>query len=162
MNITTNPDEDLDSRLGNRLLRPGDEEYEQRRHVWNGMVDKRPELIARCASGADVVAAVNLARERGLLLAVRGGGHSFAGFSTCDDGLVLDLSLMNAVEVDAEKRVARAAGGITWGVFDAATHAHGLATTGGLVSTTGIAGLTLGGGIGWLQRKCGLACDNLL
>jgi FAD/FMN-containing dehydrogenase len=126
------------------------------------MIDRRPDLIARCHSKNDVVAAVNFAREHRLLLAVRGGGHSFAGFSTCDGGLVLDLSPMQAVEVDPDRQVARAEGGVTWSIFDAATHARGLASTGGLISTTGIAGLTLGGGIGWLQRKCGLACDNLL
>ncbi|MDQ6840862.1 MAG: FAD-dependent oxidoreductase, partial [Actinomycetota bacterium] len=126
------------------------------------MIDKRPALIARCNSNNDVIAAVNFAREQALLLAVRGGGHSFAGFSTCDDGLVLDLSPMQSVDIDPDRKVARAEGGVTWSVFDAATHAYGLASTGGLISTTGIAGLTLGGGIGWLQRKCGLACDNLL
>ena len=144
------------------LVRPDDDDYDEHRRVWNGMIDKRPALIARCRSNSDVVAAVNFARDHDLLLAVRGGGHSFAGFSTCDGGLVLDLSLMQSVEVDADRKVARAEGGVTWSVFDAATHAHGLASTGGLISTTGIAGLTLGGGIGWLQRKCGLACDNLL
>ena len=144
------------------LIQPGDDGYEEHRRVWNGMIDKRPGLIVRCASLDDVVNTVNFAREEGLQLAVRGGGHSFAGFSTCDGGVVLDLSLMNTVEVDPGSRLARAGGGVTWGVFDAATHAYGLATTGGLISTTGIAGLTLGGGIGWLQRKYGLACDNLL
>ncbi len=148
--------------FGGELLGPGEDAYEEHRWVWNGMIDRHPALIARCHSTNDVVAGVNFARQQGLLLAVRGGGHSFAGFSTCDDGLVLDLSPMQRVEVDAERRVAQAGGGATWSVFDAATHVHGLASTGGLISTTGIAGLTLGGGIGWLQRKCGLACDNLL
>ena len=145
-----------------QVIGPGDDGYEEHRRVWNGMIDKHPALIARCRSRDDVVRAVNFARDRGLLLAVRGGGHSFAGFSTCDGGVVLDLSNMQAVVVNADRQVARAEGGVTWGVFDAATHAHGLASTGGLISTTGIAGLTLGGGIGWLQRKYGLACDNLL
>jgi FAD/FMN-containing dehydrogenase len=152
----------LQGLLEGELIRPGEDGYEEHRRVWNGMIDKRPALIARCATVADVVHSVNFAREEGLLLAVRGGGHSFAGFSTCDGGLVLDLSLMNTVEVDPGRRLARAGGGVTWADFDAATHVHGLASTGGLISTTGIAGLTLGGGIGWLQRKCGLACDNLL
>ena len=152
----------LQGLLDGELIRPDEDGYEEHRLVWNGMIDKRPALIARCASLQDVVRTVNFAREEGLLLAVRGGGHSFAGFSTCDEGLVLDLSLLNRVEVDPERRRARAGGGVTWGGFDAATHVHGLASTGGLISTTGIAGLTLGGGIGWLQRKCGLACDNLL
>ena len=150
------------SEFRGEVVGPGDGTYEEHRRVWNGMIDKRPALIARCRSTEHVVAAVNFARQRELLLAVRGGGHSFAGFSTCDGGLVLDLSPMQAVEVDPERRVARAEGGVTWGVFDEATHAYGLASTGGLISTTGIAGLTLGGGIGWLQRKWGLACDNLL
>jgi FAD/FMN-containing dehydrogenase len=152
----------LTDEFAGELVRPDDDHYEEHRRVWNGMIDKRPALIARCNSDSDVVAAVNFARDHGLLLAVRGGGHSFAGFSTCDGGLVVDLSPMQSVEVDADRKVARAEGGVTWSVFDAATHAHGLASTGGLISTTGIAGLTLGGGIGWLQRKWGLACDNLL
>jgi FAD/FMN-containing dehydrogenase len=165
MTLTTHNEgatERLQGVLAGELIRPGEAGYEEHRLVWNGMIDKRPALIARCASVADVVHAVNFAREEGVILSVRGGGHSFAGFSTCDGGLVLDLSLMNTVEVDPERRRARVGGGATWSVFDAATHAHGLATTGGLISTTGVAGLTLGGGIGWLQRKCGLACDNLL
>ncbi|MGH3522734.1 MAG: FAD-binding oxidoreductase [Mycobacterium sp.] len=152
----------LARQLVGELIRPGDDGYEEHRRVWNGMIDRRPALIARCSGPDDVVAAVNFARERHVLLAVRGGGHSFAGFSTCDGGLVLDLSPMQSVEIDPARRVARAEGGVTWGVYDAATHAYDLASTGGLISTTGIAGLTLGGGIGWLQRKCGLACDNLL
>jgi hypothetical protein len=154
--------EDLAIQFGGELVRPGDDGYEEGRRGWNGMIDRRPALIARCQSTADVSAVVNLAPQLGLLLAVRGGGHSFAGFSTCDDGVVLDLSPMQAVDVDADRQVARAQGGVTWSIFDAATHAHGLASTGGLISTTGIAGLTLGGGVGWLQRKWGLACDNLL
>jgi FAD/FMN-containing dehydrogenase len=154
--------EHLQGLIDGALIRPGEVGYDEHRRVWNGMIDKRPALIARCASVADVVSTVNFTREEGLQLAIRGGGHSFAGFSTCDGGMVLDLSRMNTVEVDPGNRVARAGGGVTWGTFDAATHAHGLASTGGLISTTGIAGLTLGGGIGWLQRKCGLACDNLL
>ena len=152
----------LHASLDGELIQPADAAYEEHRLVWNGMIDRRPALIARCASVTDVINTVRFARDEGLPLSVRGGGHSFAGFSTCDGGVVLDLSPMNSVEVDPENRRARAGGGVTWGRFDAATHAHGLATTGGLISTTGIAGLTLGGGIGWLQRQCGLACDNLL
>jgi FAD/FMN-containing dehydrogenase len=165
VNSTTIDPEHLDQLAGEfegDLLGPDDDGYEEHRRVWNGMIDKHPALIARCHSTSDVVSIVNFARERDLLLAVRGGGHSFAGFSTCDGGVVLDLSPMQAVDVDPDRRVARAQGGVTWSVFDAATHAHGLACTGGLISTTGVAGLTLGGGIGWLQRRCGLACDNLL
>ncbi len=158
----TGPIDSLKRWLQGELILPGEDRYEEHRRVWNGMIDKRPAAIARCDSRADVIATVNVARSNGLLLAVRGGGHSFAGFSTCDGGMVLDLSPMNAVEVDPDGQLARAGGGVTWGTFDAATHVHGLATTGGLISTTGIAGLTLGGGIGWLQRKYGLACDNLL
>jgi FAD/FMN-containing dehydrogenase len=124
--------------------------------------DRRPALIARPTSTTDVQAAVNYAREAGVALSVRGGGHSAQGFGTWDDALVIDLSSMNAIEVDAEQRTARAQAGLTWGEFDAATQEHGLAVTGGRVSTTGIAGLTLGSGSGWLERRCGLTADNLI
>lgn len=144
------------------LLASGDEGYEQARFTWNAMFDKQPALIARCAGVADVIAGVNYAREQGLLLSVRGGGHSVPGHSTCDDGLVLDLSPMRSVRVDPVRKTARAEGGVNWGTFDHETAAFGLGSTGGQVSTTGIAGLTLGGGIGWLMRKHGLACDNLI
>jgi FAD/FMN-containing dehydrogenase len=126
------------------------------------MIDRRPAAIARCADPADVIQCVNFARENGVLLAVRGGGHSVAGNGVCDGGLVIDLSAMRAVEVDAARRRAGAQGGATWSDFDRATAAAGLASTGGEVSSTGIAGLTLGGGLGWLMGKCGLACDNLM
>ena len=144
------------------LLAPGDEGYEQARWTWNAMFDKRPALIARCSGVADVIAGVNYARENGMLLSVRGGGHSVPGHSTCDDGLVLDLSPMRSVRVDPGRMTARADGGVNWGTFDHETGAFGLASPGGQVSTTGIAGLTLGGGIGWLMRKHGLTCDNLI
>jgi FAD/FMN-containing dehydrogenase len=144
------------------LICPGDSEYEEARLVWNAMIDKRPAVVARCSSTDDVVAALNFARQNDLDVAVRGGGHSAAGKGSCDDGIVIDLSPMNAVTVDTEARTARAQGGATWGVFDAATQEVGLATPGGVVSTTGIAGLTLGGGFGWLTRRFGLSCDNLL
>ncbi len=145
-----------------RLVLPADDSYEQLRKVWNGTIDRRPALIASCTCVPDVVAAVEFAREEGLPVAVRGGGHSFPGFSTCDYGIVIDLASMAQIEVDPEARTARVQAGANWGQFDRAAHVHGLATTGGLVSTTGVAGLTLGGGIGWLMRKHGLACDNLL
>lgn len=153
---------DLRARLRGRLIQPDDADYEEARHVWSGMADKRPAAIAQCANADDVVAAVNFAREQGLLLAVRGGGHSLPGHSTCDGGLVIDLSPMKAISVDPAARTARAEGGVKWVELDAATQQHGLAVTGGTNSDTGIAGLTLGGGIGWLERAFGYACDNLI
>jgi FAD/FMN-containing dehydrogenase len=148
--------------FGGELVQPGDDAYEDARRVWNGMIDRRPAVIARCTSTTDVVAAVAAARDGGLPLAVRGGGHSAPGFATCDGGIVIDLSPMKDIFVHPEARTARAAAGLTWGEFDAATQEHGLAVTGGRFSTTGIAGLTLGSGSGWLERKCGLTADNLL
>ena len=152
----------LSEGFSGELIRPGHARYEEARRVWNGAIDKSPALIARCASTRDVVAAVDIARETGITLAIRGGGHSVAGLSTCDDGLVIDLSGMKRIEVDPERRVARAQGGVLWGELDAATQAHGLAVTGGHVSHTGIGGLTTGGGIGHLMRKLGLASDNVI
>ena len=140
----------------------GDDGYDEARALWNGWFDKRPAVIARCRTADDVVSVVGFARESGLPLAIRSGGHSLAGLSSCDDGIMLDLSLMRDVVVDAEARTARVQAGATWADFDAATQAHGLASTGGLISHTGVAGLTLGGGIGWLMRKFGLAADNLI
>jgi FAD/FMN-containing dehydrogenase len=145
-----------------RLVGDGDAEYEECRRVWNAMIDKRPALVARCTGPEDVVAALAYARERELPIAVRGGGHNIAGLSTCDDGIVIDLSAMKAIEVDAGAQTARAEPGLRWVEFDAATQAHGLATTGGTVGDTGIAGLTLGGGFGWLCGKYGMTIDNLL
>src|SRR6266550_697250 len=136
--------------------------YDEARRVHNGMFDRRPRAVVRAEQVADVIAAVNFARENGLDLAVRGGGHSAPGFGTNDDGLVIDLSLMRHLHVDPAARTARASGGATWGDFNYATHAYGLATTGGIVSTTGVAGLTLGGGIGYLARGYGLSIDNLI
>jgi FAD/FMN-containing dehydrogenase len=144
------------------LLRPSDSGYDGARKVWNGMIDRRPALIARCAGPADVIATVRFAREHGLLLAVKGGGHNITGNAVCDGGLMLDLSAMKSVRVDPNRRTARAEAGLTWGEYNRETQAFGLASTGGVVSTTGIAGLTLGGGLGWLQGKHGLAIDNLL
>jgi hypothetical protein len=135
--------------------------YEDTRGVWNGAIDARPAVIAHCRSAADVADAVALTKVAGVPLAVRGGGHSVAGFSSCDGGVVIDLSGMRGVTVDPGQRRAAVQPGATWADFDAATGIHGLASTGGLVSSTGVAGLTLGGGLGWLQRKYGLACDNL-
>jgi hypothetical protein len=153
---------DFRASLSGTLLAPGDEGYEAARHVWNGMIDKHPALIARCANTADVVRAVTFARERELLLAVRGGGHSFPGYSTCDGGLVVDLSPMRSVAVHADTQTARAAGG-AWGAHvDAAAQQQALVTPLGQISNTGVAGLTLGGGFGWLSRRFGLACDNLI
>jgi FAD/FMN-containing dehydrogenase len=148
--------------LGGGLVRPGDAGYHELRRLWNGMIDKRPAAIARCAGAGDVARALRAARELGLAVAVRGGGHSIAGQSACDAGLMIDLSPMKAITVDPARRVATAGAGVLLGELDAATQAHGLATTLGVNSDTGIAGLTLGGGIGRLGRSHGLACDNLL
>ena len=144
------------------VIEPGDDGFEEHRRVYNFMHDRHPAVIVRATSTADVVAAVDYARSNNLDLAVRGGGHSVPGFGTCDDGLVLDLSLIDNVFVDPDRRTARAGGGATWGAFNHATHAYGLATTGGVISTTGVTGLTLGGGIGYLTRGCGLSCDNVV
>jgi FAD/FMN-containing dehydrogenase len=148
--------------LRGKLLQPGDGEYDAARIVWNGMIDRRPALIARCAGVADVIAAVRFARTHGIMLSVRGGGHNITGNAVCEGGLMIDLSPMKSVRVDPVGRTARAEAGLTWGEFNQETQAFGLATTGGVVSTTGIAGLTLGGGLGWLMGKHGLSCDNLL
>ncbi len=145
-----------------RVLLSGDDEFESARHIWNGMIDRRPDVIVRSAGAADAVATVDLARKENLRLAIRGGGHSAAGSSVSESGLMLDLSLMKGIRVDPGRRIARAEPGVTWAEFDAETQAFGLSTTGGIVSTTGIAGLTLGGGIGWLGRTHGLSSDNLL
>lgn len=152
----------FEARLQGKLIRPGDADYDEARAVWNGMIDRRPALIVRCTGVEDVVEAVNFAREHGLLVSVRGGGHNVAGHATNDGGLVIDLSLMKRIEVDTEARTARAQGGVTWGELDAATQAYGLATPGGVYTGTGIAGLTLGGGFGWLRNKYGLSADNLI
>jgi FAD/FMN-containing dehydrogenase len=152
----------LQSQLRGEVLQPGDESYDKARKVWNGMIDKKPALIVRCASADDVVAVVSFARENGILLAVRGGGHNVAGTAVADGGLVVDLSLMKGVQVDPERHTVRAEGGVTIGELDEETQKFGLATPMGVVSETGIAGLTLGGGLGWLRRKYGLSSDNLV
>jgi hypothetical protein len=148
--------------LRGELIQRSDERYDEARKLWNGMFDRRPALIARCAGTADVIRAVNFARENRLQAAVRGGGHNYAGKSVCDEGLVIDLSLMKGIRVDPSARTARAEPGVKWIEFDHDTQAFGLATNGGTVSDTGIAGLTLGGGLGWLSSKYGLTVDNLL
>src|SRR6266704_2531574 len=152
----------LKASLRGKLLQPDDETYDAARTGYNAMVDKHPALIVLCAGVSDVINAVNFARRHNLLTTVRGGGHSVAGKSTCDDGLVIDLSSMKGIRVDPVSRTTRAEPGVTWNEFDRETQAFGLATTGGTISTTGIAGLTLGGGQGWLMRKYGLSSDNLL
>jgi FAD/FMN-containing dehydrogenase len=154
--------QELAASLRGQLIQPGDPAYDEARRVWNGMIDKYPALIARCSGTADVAAAVKFARAHGLLVAVRGGGHNVAGNAVNDGGLVIDLSQMKGILVDPAKRTARAQAGVNWGDLDLETQAFGLATPGGEVSMTGIAGYTLTGGMGLLQRKWGLACDNLL
>jgi FAD/FMN-containing dehydrogenase len=153
---------ELRPRFRGALVRPGEEGYDEARRVWNGDIDRRPVLIARCAGADDVVEAVRFAREHDLLVSVRGGGHSIAGLSVCDDGVMIDLSLMKAVAVDPAGRTATGAGGLIWSELDRATQQYGLATTGGVISHTGVAGLTLGGGLGHLMRSHGLTVDNLL
>ena len=153
--------EALKAHFKGELLQPTDPDYDDARKIWNATIDKHPALIARCSSTADVVHAVNFARDNALLLAVRGGGHNIAGNAMCDDGMVIDLSLMKAALVDPGKRRVTIEGGATLKDFDAATQAHGLATPLGINSTTGVAGLTLGGGFGWLSRKYGMTVDNL-
>jgi FAD/FMN-containing dehydrogenase len=152
----------LAAQFSGGLLQPGDDGYEQARLVHNGLIDKRPALIARCAGPEDVAAAIRFARELGLEISVRGGGHNVAGRAVTDGGVMIDLATLKRIEVDPGTRTVRAQGGVNWGELNAATHEHGLAVTGGQISTTGIAGLTLGGGLGWLMGKHGLAADNLL
>jgi FAD/FMN-containing dehydrogenase len=153
---------ELAQTFGGQLLQPSDPGYDEARRVHNGLIDKRPALIARCTGAADIADAVTLARTLGLEVAVRGGGHNVAGRATLDDGLMIDLAPMKGIHVDPKARTARAQGGVTWAGFNRETQLHGLAVTGGVVSSTGIAGLTLGGGLGWLLGKFGLALDNLL
>ena len=148
--------------LAGELIQPGEKGYDEARQVYNGMIDRRPRLIARCADAADVIAAVNFGRKNRMLIAVRGGGHNAGGLGICDDGLVIDLSLINYTRVDPHDRTVRVGGGCTWYAVDHATHAFGLAVPTGFISTTGVGGLTLGGGLGHLTRKHGLTIDNLL
>jgi FAD/FMN-containing dehydrogenase len=154
--------EALRERVRGAVLLEGDSGYDDARRPWNAMYDRRPAVIVQCTGVADVQDAVAFGREHGLVIAVRGGGHSLSGASTIDGGLLIDLRLMSGVDVDPERRTARAQGGVTWGLFDRETQVYGLAGTGGMVSTTGIGGLTLGGGLGRLMRSRGLTCDNVL
>jgi len=153
---------DLRKLLTGQVIEPGDADYEDARQVFNAMHDKRPAAIVRCGSAADVSAAVQFARRQGLAIAVRSGGHSVAGLSVCDDGILIDLAGLKQIVVDPEKRTARTGGGVLWGEFDAATQQHGLHTPGGRATTTGVGGFTTGGGYGWTSSKHGLTCDNLL
>lgn len=153
---------ELKANLRGRVIEPQDADYDDARTVYNAMIDKKPRLIARCADVADVIYAVNFARNNGLLLAIRSGGHNGGGLGICDDGLVIDLSLIKYTRVDPNARTVTVGGGCTWGDVDHATHVFGLATPSGIISTTGVGGLTLGGGIGHLTRKCGLTIDNLV
>jgi FAD/FMN-containing dehydrogenase len=154
--------DELETSFRGELIRPADPAYDVHRKVWNGSIDRHPALIARCAGVADVIAAVRFARETRLVVAVRGGGHSFPGHSVCDGGILIDLGPMKGIRVDPVARTARAQAGVLWGELDRETQEFGLATTGGIVTHTGVAGLTLGGGIGWIQRKHGLTIDQLL
>jgi FAD/FMN-containing dehydrogenase len=154
--------DELGAEFAGPLLLPTDPGYDEARDVWNGSLDRKPALIARCTGVQDVAAAVRFARRHDLLTAVRGGGHSIPGHSVCEGGLMIDLSPMKGMRIDVEARTAQAQPGLKWGEFDRETGAYGLAVPGGYVSTTGIAGLTLGGGIGWISRKHGLTCDNLI
>jgi FAD/FMN-containing dehydrogenase len=153
---------DLTKTFSGKLLQPNDAGYDDARRVHNGLVDKRPALIARCLGPSDICEALNLGRKLGLEISVRGGGHNVAGLAAVEGGLMIDLSEMKRIDVDARKKTVRAQGGVTWAEFNRATQGYGLATTGGVVSSTGIAGLTLGGGLGWLMPKYGMALDNLL
>jgi FAD/FMN-containing dehydrogenase len=145
-----------------QLITADQAEYDTARAIWNGAIDRCPRLIARCSGTADVAAAVRFAGKHDLEIAIRGGGHNVAGTAVCDDGIVIDLSAMRAVRVDPDRCTAWVQGGALWGDVDQQTQAHGLATTGGIISHTGVAGLTLGGGLGWLMRKHGLTVDNLI
>lgn len=150
------------SSLRGRVIRPGDEDYEKARKVYNAAIERRPRLIVQCADVADVIHCVNFAREHRVAVAVRSGGHSAPGFGTCDDGIVIDLVRLKGIRVDPERRVVRVEGGCTWGDVDHATHVFGQAAVGGLISTTGVGGLSTGGGFGHLTRRYGLVCDNLI
>jgi len=152
----------LNEQVAGEVLVSGQPGYDDARAVWNAMIDRKPGLIVKCKNADDVVKAVSYARDQNLPVSIRGGGHNVAGHAVCDDGVMINLSLMRGVEVDAKKRCARVEGGATWGDVDAETQKFGLATPGGLISDTGVAGLTLSGGIGWLRSAYGLCIDNML
>lgn len=160
--VTQNELLKFEASISGRIIYATDRDYDEARAVWNGMIDRYPEIIVQCATAQDVVKCVNFVRDHNIHFAVRGGGHNVAGSSVCDGGMVIDLSQMKQIFVNPQSRTARAEGGVTWGELDAATQKYGLATPGGVVSDTGIAGLTLGGGFGWLRNKYGLSCDNLV
>src|SRR6059036_4229434 len=153
---------DFKRNLRGRLIKPGDKDYDEARKVYNGMIHKKPRLVARCADVADVVCSVNFARDNDLLVAIRGGGHNAGGLGICDDGLVIDLASIKYTRVDPAARTVTVGGGCVWGDVDHATHPFGLAVPSGFISTTGVGGLTLGGGVGYLTRRYGLTIDNLL
>src|SRR6184192_3987904 len=153
---------ELKRNLRGRLIQPGDADYNDARNVYNAMIHKKPRLIARCVDVADVIRSVNFGRDNDLLVSIRGGGHNAGGLGICDDGLVIDLAPIKYTRVDPAARIVTVGGGCVWGDVDHATHAFGLATPSGIISTTGVGGLTLGGGVGHLTRKCGLSIDNLL
>ena len=153
---------DFAAKFKGRALRPADPEYDSSRALWNGAIDRKPAIVARCSTAEEVAEAVRFARACGLEIAVRGGGHNYAGNAVCEGGMMIHLGDMNRVAVDPEARRVTCGGGATWGDVDAATQQHGLATPGGVISHTGVAGLALGGGVGWLTKAAGLSCDNLL
>jgi FAD/FMN-containing dehydrogenase len=154
--------EEFKASLRGELIQPNDEGYDDARKVWNGMFDRKPAIIVRCVSTSDVVNAVDFARDKSLLISVKGGGHSVAGTAVCDDGMMIDLSLMRRVNVDKRNRTVRVDGGALLGDLDHETQVHGLAVSAGIVSHTGVGGLALGGGFGWISRKYGLSVDNLI
>ena len=162
VNASTLASTELQPNFSGRILIDGDADYDIARKIWNRMIDRRPSIIAQCKNSSDVSSAVKFARKHNLLVSVRGGGHNVTGNAVCDGGVMIDLSQMKDVKVDADKKIAHVEMGATWGDFDRATQQHQLGSTGGLITTTGVAGLTLGGGVGWLVRKYGMSCDNLV
>jgi FAD/FMN-containing dehydrogenase len=152
----------LQASIGGKVSRPGESGYDEATSIWNGSISRQPSIVASCTTSADVSAALRAAIDNGLEISIRGGGHNYAGFALTDGGLMIDLTPMKSVSVDAATKRARCGGGVTWGELDAATQQHNLAVPGGFISRTGVAGLTLGGGLGWLSRLAGLTADNLV